>query len=234
MNETLQSSDAPSEAPTEALTERRRGRKRLIIAGGALIGVGALATVAAFTDFGLLNLGGDGGFGGPDNVYNIQVSAGQEDTVGDVASWIEANPDAVDVVPIAGADSLIPGGAPVDVSIPVLNASPTFGSTLEVSIEDTTPVDSDGAQETRNNAYAALARVSIAQVADASTTPTSWVIEDATISAANTALDTLAAEAGVVTVVRVELVEGATQEETNAANGGMVNLQARFDGTSVN
>ncbi|MEJ6490024.1 hypothetical protein PQI23_09840 [Leucobacter sp. USCH14] len=218
----------------ELRTTRSTGKKRLIIAGGALIGVGALATVAAFTDFGLLNLGGDGGFGGPDNAYNIQVSAGQEDTVAGVANWIEANPEAVDVVPIEGADALVPGGAPVDVNIPVLNASPTFGSTLEVAIEDTTPADADTTQEARNTSYASLVRISIAQVADASTAPTTWVIEDATISEANTALNDLDAEAGIVTVVRVGLAEGATQEETNAANGGMVNLQARFDGTSVN
>ena len=226
MNETLQTA--------ETSTARLTGKKRLIIAGGALIGVGALATVAAFTDFGLLNLGGAGGFGGPDNAYNIQVSAGQENTVADVANWIEANPDAVDVVPIDGADALVPGGSPVDVNIPVLNASTSFGSTLEVAIEDTTPVDDDTAQEARNSSYANLVRISIAQVADASTAPTSWVIEDATISEANTALNDLAAEAGIVTVVRVELAEGATQADTNAANGGMVNLQARFDGTSVN
>lgn len=214
--------------------EQKKGRKRLVIAAGALIGIGALATSAAFTDFGLINLGGAGGFGGEENAYNLQVSAGQEATVDAVANWVEANPDAEDVAPITGADSLVPGGEAVTVNLPVKNASKSFSSTLALDIEDTTPENTDAAVQAKNDAYASLLRIDIAETDNAASVPTDWVATGLTADEASAELGDLDPEAGTVAVVRVYLLDGATQDETNAANGGTVNLQAKFSGSSIN
>lgn len=221
-------------------SERRSGRKRAVVAAGALLGVAALATGAAFTDFGLLNINGggaDGGLGGADNRYNIQVSAGQENTVDSVAAWIEANPDAADVAPVAGADSLVPGGAPIYVKLPVRNDSPTFSSKLSLAFEDVTGAAATPEQEARNKAYAGLLRVDIAEVDDASAEPAAWTASKLDIKDGHTAaadLHQLDPKAGKVVVAKVYLLDGADQAATNAANGGTVKLQARFDGSSIN
>ncbi|MFF1572956.1 hypothetical protein ACFVWR_09420 [Leifsonia sp. NPDC058292] len=214
----------------------KTGRKRVVIAAGALLGVAALATAAAFTDQAFLNLGGSGGFGGSENTYNIQVSNRQEATVASVASWIEANPDAADITPIVGADSLVPGGDPLLVNIPVRNESASFGSTLDIAFENIRAADPDPDQAARDAAYASLLRVDIAQVDDATSVPTQWAATGLTLadgSIAATDLAALDAGAGSVLVVRVYLVDGADQVSTNAANGGGVQLQATVSGSSV-
>ncbi|MCP3426976.1 hypothetical protein NBM05_13395 [Rothia sp. AR01] len=214
---------------------RRTGRKRAVLASGTLLGVAALITGAAFTDYGLLNLGGSGGFGGAGNGYDLKFSRGQESRVDAVASWVEANPDAESVAPIEGADRLVPGGAPVYVNLPVLNASPTFDSSLELTFEDVSETASEP-QQSKNAAYARLLRIDVAQVDDAAATAGAWTStalslgQDGKTPRLN--LNDLAPEAGSIVVARVYLVDGPTQGETNAANGGGVEVQARFDGSS--
>lgn len=217
---------------------KKSGRKRAVLAAGALLGIGGLLTAAYFTDYGLLNLnGGTGGFGGGDNSYNLQFSAGQEENVASVATWLEANPDAEDVAPIPGAEALSPGGDAVYVNLPVLNQSATLDSTLSLTLENTTPVDADATQAAKNAAYAKLISISIAFVDDASTVPTTWAVEnlafDATGKTRPYSAANLAATEGKIAVVKIQLLDGATQAETNAANGGQVTIQARFDGHSL-
>lgn len=229
---TIPAADASAETPAR----RRSGRKRALLAAGSLLGIGVLATSASFTDFGLLDFGGDGGgFGGRDSRYNLQFSTGQEATVDAVSRWVEANPDAENVAPIDGAQSLVPGGDALYIRMPVLNESATLDSTLAISFLDVTAADADGVQAARNAAYAGLVRVSVAAVADATVTPSTWIATDLQLVDGEIPMVTLpelAPEEGTVVVAKVELVDAADQEATNAANGGTVLLQARFDGES--
>jgi hypothetical protein len=231
---------APTAVPTDGLgptasgpaeeKEHRNGRKRLFVGGGVLLGIGALATAAAFTDFALLDLG-TGGLGGESNGYNIQVSTGQEPTVGSVARWVEANPDA-EAVTIPGSDSLSPGGGPLTVRLPVRNASEKLDSTLSLTLENTTENPSAA-----DRAYTGLLRFSYAEVDDASSAPAQWKpvgsgVLGASGSTSTVKLGDLAPESGRVVVLRISLADGADQEATNAANGGGTAIQARFDGSS--
>lgn len=215
----------------------RRGRKRAFLALGALLGVGALATSAYFTDSALLDLNGGGGFGSTDNKYNIQVSTGMENTVSDVKTWVEAFPDSAAIADIPGASNLLPGGSVV-VKIPVLNDSKNWKSTLKLSLKNTTPAASTPDQVARNAAYMKLLSVDVAETADASTAPTTWTTTGLTIPAetgsSSTAVDlsTLNPKAGTVLYVKLALKEGTTQAATDAANGGAVAIQAVIDGTS--
>ena len=221
---------------SQGTKKQTSGRKRAFIAGGSVLGIAALATAAAFTDWALLDLNGSGGFGGKENAYNIVVSAGQESSVDTVNTWVEANPDAETVAPIVGAEALIPGGDPLYVNLPVLNESVSMKSTLSFVLENTTVEDPANAAE--NAAYAELMRFEVAQVDDASTLPGSWVTVSPVSFGADgktptVTLSNLDPEAGSVIVLKVSLVEGANQEATNAANGGTTSVQARFDGSSI-
>ncbi len=210
---------------------RRRGKRRAIIAVGALLTAGALVTAAAFTDYALLDLGAGGGFGGADNAYNIQVSTGQENSVGEVGRWVEANPDA-EALPIPGADALIPGGDPLIVKVPVRNASKNLDSTLALTLNNVTDGDAPA-----DAAYAALLRFDYGMVDDATTVPADLrpIPAGAFAARGSTAtvdLGDLTSGAGRVLVLRVSLANGEDQASTNAANGGGVRVEARLDGTS--
>lgn len=221
----------------------RRGRKRALITLGALLGVGALATSAYFTDTALLDLNGSGGFGSVDNKYNIQVSTGMENTVATVKEWVEASPSSAFITAIPGASNLLPGGSVV-VKIPVRNESKNWKSTLKLSLKNTTPAASASEkgitpeQAARNAAYMSLLSVDVAQTADASTAPTTWVTTGLQIptdtgkSSSHVDLSTLEPAAGTVLYLKLTLKEGKTQAETDAANGGAVAIQAVIDGTS--
>lgn len=230
-----------SSLDTASTPEReRRGRRRIILALGSFLGIGALLTAAYFTDVAYLNFGAHG-FGSTSNKYNLQVSAGQENTVAAVptSGWIEANPTAATISSIAGAGALLPGGSVV-MKIPTRNQSTAFGSTLAIDFTDitaTTDVTAD--QQARNLGYLKLLRFEVAVTDSAATAPTTWVtktavkISDAGGSTASIDLGSLAAGAGTVVYVKVSLVEGATQAETDAANGGTATIQAKVSGTSV-
>ncbi|MEB4616638.1 hypothetical protein [Leucobacter sp. M11] len=113
------------------------GRKRLVLAGGALLAVAALATAAAFTDFANLNLGNgtdDSGIGG-DNRFNIQVVG--TDAAGNPVpgTWQEANtPEGVNIN-VPGASTLTPGDS-VSVEIPFQNESPVLSADVSFTLQD--------------------------------------------------------------------------------------------------
>ncbi|MDP5228621.1 MULTISPECIES: hypothetical protein [Arthrobacter] len=224
--------------PTDSKDGRRTGRKRAIITGAALLGFGALATSAAFTDFALLDLNGAGGFGGDANKYNIQVATQQVDHVSDVqdAQWLEANPDA-ETLTIAGADSLIPGGQAIYAKIPVRNASQTMRSSLDLTLENTTQAGGDSVADAKNAAYSQKLAVDIAMVDDASDlSAAGWtpIPMDAFApggKSGRVSLGNLDATAGKVAVLKIRL---DSAEDDNAANGGKATVQARFDGTAIN
>lgn len=116
---------------------KKTGRKRIYVAGGALLAVAALATTAAFNDFANLNIGNgtdDSGIGG-NNRFNIQVVA--TDAVGApiAGQWQEA--DTADGVNIAvpGADTLTPGDT-ISVDIPFRNESPKLSAEIDLSLND--------------------------------------------------------------------------------------------------
>ncbi|WP_309132054.1 hypothetical protein [Brevibacterium sp.] len=208
----------------------RKGKRRLLIGAGSLLGIGALVTAAAFTDYALLDFGAKG-FGGDQNAYNIQVSTGQEATVASVKQWVEANPNA-EPLEIAGADALSPGGEALQVNIPVLNASERLDSTLSLTLENTTANPSKA-----DSAYANLLRFEYAAVPDASSAPGHWKqIPTGSFSSAGSTstvdLGDLKPKSGEVVVLRISLADGADQAATNAANGGGAAVQARIDGSS--
>jgi hypothetical protein len=226
------SPDGPDHEETYAPDpdDRRRGRRRLLIGAGSLLGIGALITAAAFTDFAFLDFGAKG-FGGDRNAYNIQVSNGQEATVSSVSQWIEANPQAAPL-DIAGADALSPGGKPLTVNIPVRNDSERLGSSLSLTLENTTESPS-----TADTAYARLLRFDYAAVPDATSEPSRWTPVPSASFAAPGATSTvdlgdLDSGEGRIVVLRVSLANGADQATTNAANGGHTAVRARIDGSS--
>ncbi|TXK18543.1 hypothetical protein [Homoserinibacter sp. GY 40078] len=218
-------------------TPKRTGRKRAVLAAGALLGVGGLLTAATWMDYGLLNLNGSGGFGGSETAFDLAFSSGQENTIADVANWSDANPTAEDIVPLAGADALVPGGAPVYVRIPVKNASEKLDADAAwITLENATAADSDPAQKAKNDAYAKLIRFSVAETDDALAAGGLSYGSDLSFSGTKTSkhnLTPLAAGEGNVIVVKVWLDAGATQADADAANGGGVSVQARIDGQTV-
>ncbi|UCR88538.1 hypothetical protein [Mycetocola spongiae] len=116
---------------------KKTGRKRIYVAGGALLAVAALATTAAFNDFANLNIGNgtdDSGIGG-NNRFNIQVVATDAAGAPILGQWQEA--DTADGVNIAvpGADTLTPGDT-ISVDIPFRNESPKLSADIDLSLND--------------------------------------------------------------------------------------------------
>ncbi|GAB3620975.1 hypothetical protein GCM10027417_22360 [Glutamicibacter endophyticus] len=216
----------------------KSGRKRATLTAAALLGVGALVTAAAFTDFALLDLNGSGGIGGSANKYNIQVSTQSVDRASDVSEkqWVEANPEA-ESLDIPGADALIPGGKSIVAKIPVRNASHTMRSSLDLSLQNTTAPTDDAAEDAKNRAYGQLLHVDVALLDDASDlSKVSWKPVEMNSFATGekserVRLDELDADSGKIAVLRIGLNSSA---DDNAANGGTVAVQARFDGTAIN
>lgn len=210
---------------------KRTGRKRLLLAAGAGVGVVALVTAAAFTDFANLNLGTDG-LGAAQ--YNIQV-VGTDPVTGIPApgTWQEANTVAGAPIAITGADTLFPGGPPVTVTIPVQNASTTLSSSLEVALLKLP----DAAPKVTDANYLASLRFSISQPATAiDATPVA--LTDLTYTAASAVLnlnDLEALEVSSVTI-SVSLLDQATSGAAyadNTLNGKKAYVQADFTGSSI-
>ncbi|MBP6685530.1 MAG: hypothetical protein KA158_08915 [Leucobacter sp.] len=125
---------------------KARGKKRLMIAGGATLAIGALITAAAFTDFANLNLGNgtkDSGIGG-NNEFNIEV-VGTDSSGNPVpGTWQDANTiEGVDIN-VPGADSITPGET-VSVDIPFRNASPKLTADIQFDLQDRPGKTSDPA-----------------------------------------------------------------------------------------
>lgn len=234
--------DGPEPESPEPEKPRREGKRRLFMGFGIFSLIGALLVAATMLDWAIIDFGDasggkdNGGIGGPDpgkdTAYNIQVSTGQENTAASVENWVEANP-IPESMRIPGADRLNPGGRAATVNLPVRNDSDKAGSTLTLKLDNTSEDPNDA-----DKAYAKLLRFDYAEVDDASTTPTGWTplgkgeFDEVTGSTSIANLGDLEPREGRVVVLRVRLVNGPDADATNAANGGGVGLQARFDGAS--
>lgn len=232
----------PEAQPPDQEKPRREGKRRLFMGFGIFSLIGALLVAAAVLDWAIIDFGdasggkNDGGAGGSDPgkdyAYNIQVSTGQENTAASVSNWVEANP-MPESMRIPGADRLTPGGKAATVNVPVRNDSDKVGSTLTLKMDNTSEKP-----DTADKAYAKLLRFDYAEVDDASVTPTEWKplgngkFDEATGTTSISNLGDLEPREGRVVVLRVRLVDGPDADSTNAANGGGVGLQARFDGAS--
>ncbi|WP_157993015.1 hypothetical protein [Leucobacter luti] len=107
--------------------KKMSGKARAALAVGSLLGVAALATTAAFTDFANINLGSGGEGIGSSSKFDIAV-VDTDDTV------LQADTEAgVDWV-IPGADSFVPGRT-LTTTIPVFNNSKTITGDLSVVVE---------------------------------------------------------------------------------------------------
>ncbi|QTX03319.1 hypothetical protein [Agromyces archimandritae] len=212
-------------------TRKPAGKKRLIIAGGAVLAAGALATAAAFTDIANLNLGGgteDSGIGG-NNRFNIQVVG--TDTAGDPVpgTWQEADTaEGVDIR-VPGADVLYPGAAPVTVDIPFKNDSPVLSAAIDLDIVSSTPagVTRSAEEQAADALIAAGLRYTVAVDNDvlASGVPYSD-IDDLD-------LGTYEAGSGGELTLTIELPGQGSPAADNALQGGIFWAQAHFDAASV-
>jgi hypothetical protein len=216
---------------TQPADDRNR-RRKAFIAWGALAGVAALATAAAFTDVARLNIGADG-IGGSDSSYNIQVGA--TDAAGEfVAGWQEADAPAGVPIAISGADAVFPGSDPISVTIPVRNDSATFDSSLNITLEQLADDAANG--RVTDADYLASLRFDVAMPATA-VDATPVLEQDLTFAeVAALELNTLDADEESSVTLAIRLL---TQEQSGAAyddnslSGKGAFLQARLDGASV-
>ncbi|MFK3668796.1 hypothetical protein ACI2IX_01395 [Leifsonia aquatica] len=129
-------------------TSKHKGRRRAIIAGGALLGVAALTTAAGLTDSAYLNLGGAGGAGGgfaTESNFNIVVVDTNADhtpkfttfaAANAANGWQEASDPAGVPIAIVGSDRLIPGDAAKSVDIPFKNDDDSVAAYFDLSLVD--------------------------------------------------------------------------------------------------
>ena len=201
---------------------QKSGRKRVLIAAGSLLGVGALAVAAAFTDFANLNLGNGtgGGIGGGDNTFNIMVVGTDADGVPVPGTWQEADtPEGVDIA-LTGADTITPGDT-IFVDIPVLNDSPKLSADLSLTLGDVPGKSSDAD-------YASQLRYTI-------TVDGTDVATNATQAAVNAlSLATLAAADESNVKVAVTLLDQGSAAANNALQGKSAFVQAQFEAESSN
>ncbi|MDR1791370.1 MAG: hypothetical protein LBR20_06930 [Propionibacteriaceae bacterium] len=127
-----------------------KNRRKALTAWGALVGLVALLTTAAFTDAIYLNFGtgtddtGIGGGGDGTKSYNLQVGATNTDgTFKNDNTWQEADDPKGVPIKLAGAEALFPGSPAATVEIPVKNASKAMGSTLAIKLVNHDPSKTD-------------------------------------------------------------------------------------------
>lgn len=210
-------------------TPRASGRKRLIIAGGALLGVVALSTAAFFADYANVNLNGsatgDGGIGG-NNSFEISVAKTNALGVPEApVVWTRANTAAGINYTIPGADVLAPGGA-AEVTIPVKNTSPKLKAGLTISIQDTAGKTSDLAMKNALRYTVTLNGTTVYS------DMTQAQLQGKELYPALKAT-ALAADTEAELKIKVSLVNG-TQTENDALNGKSAYVQAHLDAESVN
>ncbi|MBL3698756.1 hypothetical protein [Leucobacter luti] len=200
----------------------KTGRKRAIIAGGALLGIAALSTAAVFTDFANLNLGNGtgGGIGGADNTFNIQVVGTDTQGVPVPGTWQEANvAEGVDIA-LLGAETITPGDT-ITVDIPVKNASPKLGADVNLTLGDVPGKTSDAD-------YAAQLRYDIEVDGVAVATAATQA------AVADIDLADLAAGAEATVTVNVTLLDQGSPAGNNALQGKTAHVQAQFNAASTN
>lgn len=233
---------APESRATDIEQRRKRSKKRAILATGSLLVAGSLLTAAAMSDWALLDLFGAGGAGG--QKFDIQVSKQQENSLEEVSTWVQANPQA-ETLEIPEAEGLVPGGKARYIRIPVKNVTESVDATVKLTLENTTQGNATDA------AYAGLMRFDYTVVDDAQSLPPALPDSIDSVPAGFTQvpqgsftdtdggkttqvnLGRFPADGGHVLVLRVQLQNGADQEATDAANGGRAVVQARLDAESI-
>ncbi|MFF1530146.1 hypothetical protein [Cellulomonas sp. NPDC058312] len=227
-----QSTTPATTTATTCPAEDRRRRRRAALAWGSLAGVAALVTTAAFTDVARLNVGAQG-LGGAASSYNIQVGA--TDAAGALVpgEWQEA--DDLAGVPLAfvNADRLAPGDPGAGTEIPVRNDSPTFASTISVSVDAL--ADDAGAGRVTDPDYLASLRFSVAMGATTAD-PNIRDLQDLTFDQVQSLqMNGLAPGEESVIAINVRLLpqsqSGASYDD-NSLNGKGAHLQLRIDGAS--
>ncbi|WP_125098594.1 hypothetical protein [Leucobacter chromiireducens] len=197
------------------------GRKRAVIAGGAVLIVAGLATAAAFTDFANLNIGNgtdDSGIGG-NNRFNIQVVGTDGDGLPVPGTWQEANTVEGVNVNVPGADVLTPGDT-VSVEIPFRNESPVLSADMDFTLQDRPGKTSDP-----------LIRDLLEYTVLLNGTPLVSGADQDAVNSLDLGIYTTGAE-GVVTL-SVTLPNQPTESENNALQGQVSYVQAHFDASSV-
>lgn len=212
-------------------TQDRKRRRKGLIAWGALAGVAALITTAAFTDVARLNLGSSG-IGGSDSSYNIQVGA-TDDGGNFIDGWQEADEPAGVPINLAGAQGLYPGSDPVSVTIPVRNDSVHFDSSLALTLAQL--ADDAEAGRVTDAHYLASLRFDVSMPAT-SMAPAAAHTNLTYAQVQALALNDLAAEEESSVTLTVHLL---TQEDSGAAwddnslGGKGAFIQAVLDGSSI-
>lgn len=198
------------------------GRKRIIVAGGALLAAAGLVTAAAFTDFANLNLGGgtdDSGVGG-NNRLNLQVVNTDADGNPIPGEWQEADTDAGVSINVPGSQLITPGDT-VSVDIPFRNESPALNAKISFSLQDRPGKTSDPA-------ITAALRYTVKLGSDPA------LVTNAT-QAAVSALDlgTYAPGQEQTLTVSISLPDQGSASANNALQGEVSYVQAHFDAVSV-
>ncbi|MFJ4109442.1 hypothetical protein [Oerskovia enterophila] len=207
-------------------TAKSSTRKKTLYSIGALVGIGALATTAAFTDFANLNLGGGtDGSGIGAGAFNIQVVGTDVDGIPVPGTWQEADTaEGVDIA-VPGADTITPGDT-ISVALPYRNDSEKLGADLRLWINEVPGKTSDPA-------YLAALRFSVAG-SDGVAIVSGLTFDQFDELAESAALTpvTLAPGASDQLTLSITLADQGT--EGNAAlNGGVAYVQAHFDAASV-
>jgi hypothetical protein len=215
-------------------THDRKRRRKGLVAWGALAGVAALLTTAAFTDNAFLNLGGANGIGGADSTYNIQVGATDAEGVFlDDGTWQEADDPIGVPVFLEGAQSLFPGSDAIGIDIPVRNDSAHFTSSLAITLGQLAD-DAEAGNVTDAN-YVSSLRFDVTMPATslaAAATHTGLTYDEVQALALN---DLAAQEESVVSLgIRLlsQADSGAAYED-NTLSGKGAFLQAVLDGSSI-
>lgn len=202
-------------------TKTSSGRKRALLTGGALLGVTALLTAAAFTDFANLNIGSgtdDSGIGG-NNRFNIQVVGTDTAGLPLPGTWQEANTAGGVNIKVPGADLITPGDT-VSVNIPFRNESPAFSANITFSLKDR-------AGYTSSPALASALRYTVTLDGVA-------IVSNVTQTAVNALnLGTFVAGKTGVLGVSITLPDQGSAAANNAMQGQISYVQAHFDATSV-
>lgn len=226
-------------------TTIRSGRKRAVLTGATLLGVTALVTAATFTDNAWLSLNGGAGWGGSDQTFAIQASAGNETTLDEVTAWGDySNPASAGIV-VMDEDSIVlnpdtPTSTAV-VNMPVRNITAQLGADVDLGLVATTEADTP-AQQAKNEAYLAAMEFEVAVDGEfkerlrydeiTATSPFSvGILEAAGSTTGAEGAEQTPTDAAIVTLtVRLVTPVGSTPD---AYNGGGVELLAHFMGSSV-
>ncbi|GIT78628.1 hypothetical protein LLS1_02970 [Leifsonia sp. LS1] len=214
---------------------KHNGRRRAIIAGGALLGVAALTTAAFYTDNAFLNLGGagagNGGFSteGSFNILVVDTNADFTPKAETFAAantndyWQEANdPDGVSIA-IVGSDRLIPGDPIKSVNIPFKNDSERSGAKLDVTLVDRATGGADTTLRDKLRFTVSLNGAVLPGLSNVSYSAVSSAIMGSTVPAG---------QGGVLTI-GVTVPDQGTEAANNALAGKTAAIQAKIHAQSI-